>query len=191
MTKRAFSTTERARILTVYDELKSARKAARALTEEGIKVDFTTVARMDRERASGVSVPPKGDPPKIAPPPPLPPPEETAELPPLADDASLGARVLWQELAETRRRLRALPRGADHATEYASLSRVATSQALQLEKLMPSKPADPAKDPMNIQARATLHAHLLSTIEAVEARSNRICVRCRNELGRLPPRDDT
>jgi hypothetical protein len=107
-----------------------------------------------------------------------------APLPKLPDDASVAARVLWEELKVTRERIRALPPGAETATQHATLSRVLLGQLKQLDEMIPPAPPDPSKDPMNIAARQMVHAHVLRAIEAVEARDGRLCPRCREELER-------
>jgi len=108
--------------------------------------------------------------------------KKLAPLPKLPEDASVAARVLWEELKVTRERIRALPLGAETATQHATLSRVLLGQLKQLDEMIPSAPPDPSKDPMNIAAREMVHAHVLRAIEAVEARDGRLCPRCRQEV---------
>lgn len=108
---------------------------------------------------------------------------EIGDLPALPEDASPAARVIWQDLVSIRQVSRMLLpmvlRGDVKATELAGLKRVALAQMRELHDILPKPPPDPAKDPVNAAARAMVHAHVLRTIEAVEARAGLVCPRCR------------
>lgn len=108
---------------------------------------------------------------------------EIGDLPALPDEASPAARVIWQDLVSIRQVSRMLLplvlAGTVKATELAGLKRVALAQMRELHDMLPKPPPDPAKDPVNASARAMVHAHVLRTIEAVEARAGLVCPRCR------------
>jgi hypothetical protein len=99
---------------------------------------------------------------------------ELPPLPPLPDEADLAAVAHYQVMKETRARMRALPREPKHASMYASLARVARSEAKDFAALLPKPKPDPNKDPHNIMARELIHGHVLSTIVAVETRIGRL-----------------
>jgi hypothetical protein len=108
---------------------------------------------------------------------------EIGDLPALPEEASPAARVIWQDLVSIRQVSRMLLplvlAGTVKATELAGLKRVALAQMRELHDMLPKPPPDPAKDPVNASARAMVHAHVLRTIEAVEARAGLVCPRCR------------
>jgi hypothetical protein len=107
-------------------------------------------------------------------------------LPKLPPDATLPARAVWWDLAAVRAEVAALrPKvrdGSYSATQWLSLVKEATKLAKDLAGLLPPPPPDAAKDPANIQARAMVHAHVLQSIEAAEARCGRLCTRCREDV---------
>jgi hypothetical protein len=105
-------------------------------------------------------------------------------IPPCPKDANLAARALHQAAHETWDRIQGLTNDDARATQYAALQRVFLAQLRELKVLLPPEKADPSKDPMNVATRAMVLAHVVRSVEAVEARDGRLCPRCRAQVDR-------
>lgn len=95
-------------------------------------------------------------------------------MPPLADDAPPEEVAVWERLREVRAITDALAprvRADEYApTQWATLVKLEAQVAVELGKMRPPPPPDPARDPTNIAAREMVHATVLAAIEGAERR---------------------
>ncbi len=109
-------------------------------------------------------------------------------VPRLPDDASPAAWAIWSRLKAVGAKITALEpdvsAGNYPATQWAALIKVETTLARALEDQIPPPPADPAKDPTNIAARAMVHQQVLQLVHTGGDRHGLVCVRCRGEVRR-------
>lgn len=96
-------------------------------------------------------------------------------MPPLADDAPPEEVAVWERLREVRAITDALAprvRADEYApTQWATLVKLEAQVAVELGKMRPPPPPDPARDPTNIAAREMTHS---TTVVAIDAAWQRL-----------------
>lgn len=154
-----------ARIRELHAQGCSLRRIEETLEAEGIRVSYRRCGEVLKGPAKK---------PYVAP--------EVTELDP---GAGAPLDVVRGRLEQVRgivsRLATAVEDGEYEPSKWGSLAKLEADLAARLVALTPPVPPDPANDPSNIQARGVLHAHVLSAVEAVEARTGRMCPRCRKE----------
>ena len=95
-------------------------------------------------------------------------------IPEIPDDSAPHTVMLWRWLVDAVQMaqfLRPKVLAGDYPmTQFTGICNQAIKLVQELHELIPPPPPDPSKDPQNIAAREMIHAHVLSTIKAVEAR---------------------
>lgn len=108
--------------------------------------------------------------------------ELRVELPPLPDDASLAARMVYAELVEVRDASRAVYERVRSGEFPLSQWVQAKTHVLRLVKalgdLVPPPPPDPSKDPTNIACREMTHAQIIRLIRTAQQRRGHLCAVC-------------
>lgn len=174
----------RAVVLELRAAGKSYRAIETALEELGTPLSRQGIGRVLKEAAEGVP----DEPPEPASTYQVPPRGELLDLPELPPNASVAARMLYQDIRMFHDQIaeiygEVVAGDTDRAVEMNDLAMKKRLLVRDLDAILPPPSEDPATDPSNEKARAALLRRVLESVEDVELRVGRICPRCLGALG--------